>query len=145
MDIKNKDIFEKIIEMKRVVKKITGGNKLTFTTLALVGDKKGKVGIALGKGNNVQQATQKAFLQAKKKMVEVKIVNDTIPHQVDAKFKSSKILMKPAKPGTGVVAGGSIRDLVELAGISNISVKLLGSSNKVTNIYCALKALEKLK
>lgn len=145
MDNKNKDIFEKIIEMKRVVKKITGGNKLTFTTLALVGDKKGKVGIALGKGNSVQQATQKAFLQAKKKMVEIKIVNDTIPHEVDAKYKSSKILMKPAKPGTGVVAGGSIRDLVELAGISNISVKLLGSSNKVTNILCALKAFEKLK
>jgi len=145
MDVKNKDIFEKVIEMKRVVKKITGGNKLTFTTLALVGDKKGKVGISLGKGNNVQQATQKAFSQAKKKMVQIKIVNESIPHQVEAKFKSSKILMKPSKPGTGVVAGGSIRDLVELAGISNISVKLLGSSNKVTNIYCALKALEKLK
>lgn len=145
MDVKNKDIFEKIIEMKRVNKKITGGNKLTFTTLALVGDKKGKVGISLGKGNNVQQATQKAFAQAKKRMVQVKIVNESIPHQVEAKFKSSKILMKPAKPGTGVVAGGSIRDLVELAGIANISVKLLGSSNKVTNIYCALKALEKLK
>ena len=145
MEIKNKDIFEKVIEMKRVVKKITGGNKLTFTTLALVGDKKGKVGIALGKGKNVQQATQKAFLHAKKNMVLIKIVNDTIPHEVDAKFKSSKILMKPAKPGTGVVAGGSIRDLVELAGISNISVKLLGSSNKITNIYCALKAFEKLK
>ncbi len=145
MDVKNKDIFEKIIEMKRVVKKITGGNKLTFTTLALVGDKKGKVGIALGKGNNVQQATQKAFLHAKKKMVQIKLVNETIPHQVEAKYKSSKILMKPAKPGSGVVAGGSIRDLVELAGISNISVKLLGSSNKVTNIYCALKAFEKLK
>lgn len=67
MDVKNKDIFEKVIEMKRVVKKITGGNKLTFTTLALVGDKKGKVGISLGKGNNVQQATQKAFSQAKKR------------------------------------------------------------------------------
>ncbi|NBO17360.1 MAG: 30S ribosomal protein S5 [Proteobacteria bacterium] len=145
MDVKNKDIFEKVIEMKRVVKKITGGNKLTFTTLALVGDKKGKVGIALGKGLNVQQATQKAFSQAKKNMVQVKIVNETIPHEVDAKYKSSKILMKPAKPGTGVVAGGSIRDLVELAGINNISVKLLGSSNKVTNIYCALKALGKLK
>lgn len=145
MDVKNKDIFEKVIEMKRVVKKITGGNKLTFTTLALVGDKKGKVGISLGKGNNVQQATQKAFSQAKKKMVQIKIVNESIPHQVEAKFKSSKILMKPSKPGTGVVAGGSIRDLVDLAGISNISVKLLGSSNKVTNIYCALKALEKLK
>lgn len=78
-------------------------------------------------------------------MVQIKIVNESIPHQVEAKFKSSKILMKPSKPGTGVVAGGSIRDLVELAGISNISVKLLGSSNKVTNIYCALKALEKLK
>lgn len=145
MDIKNKDIFEKILETKRVVKKITGGNKLTFTSLALVGDKKGKVGISLGKGNNMQQATMKAFSQAKKKMVQIKIVNDTIPHEVEAKFKSSKILMKPAKAGTGVVAGGSIRDLVELAGISNISVKLLGSSNKVTNIYAALKALEKLK
>jgi len=145
MDVKNKDIFEKILETKRVVKKITGGNKLTFTSLALVGDKKGKVGISLGKGNNMQQATMKAFSQAKKKMVQIKIVNDTIPHEVEAKFKSSKILMKPAKAGTGVVAGGSIRDLVELAGIANISVKLLGSSNKVTNIYAALKALEKLK
>ena len=99
----------------------------------------------MGKGLNVQQATQKAFAQAKKNMVQVKIVNETIPHEVEAKFKSPKILMKPAKPGTGVVAGGSIRDLVDLAGIGNISVKLLGSSNKITNIYCALKALGKLK
>lgn len=141
---RNKDIIEKIVEMKRVVKKTTGGNTLTFTTLVLVGDKAGKVGVALGKGRTVAQATQKAILHAKKKMLDIKILNGTIAHRVEAKFKSSKILMMPAPEGAGIIAGGSVRDLVDLAGISNISVKLLGSSNKVTNIYCALKALEKL-
>lgn len=141
----DKSLFEKVIEMKRVVKKTTGGNKLTFTSLVLVGDKNGKVGVALGKGNGVAQATQKAVLNAKKKMVEIKLVNGTIPHKVEAKYKSSKILMMPAPEGAGIIAGGSIRELVDLAGITNISVKLLGSSNKVTNIYCALKAFEKLK
>lgn len=142
---RNKDIVEKVIEGKRVVKKTTGGNKLTFTSLVLVGDRNGKVGIALGKGLGVAQATQKAVSHAKKNMREIKIVNGTIAHKVEAKFKSSKILMMPAPEGAGIIAGGSIRDLMDLAGISNISVKLLGSSNKVTNIYCALKALEKLK
>jgi small subunit ribosomal protein S5 len=141
---RNKDIIEKIVEMKRVVKKTTGGNTLTFTTLVLVGDRAGKVGVALGKGRTVAQATQKAVLQAKKKMLDIKVLNGTIAHKVDAKYKSSKILMMPAPEGAGIIAGGSVRDLVDLAGISNISVKLLGSSNKVTNIYCALKALEKL-
>jgi small subunit ribosomal protein S5 len=140
-----KDIIEKVIEMKRVVKKTTGGNKLTFTSLVLVGDKNGKVGVSLGKGQTVAQATQQAVQHAKKKMVEIKMLNGTIPHKVEAKFKSSKILMMPAPEGAGIIAGGSIRDLMDLSGISNISVKLLGSSNKVTNIYCALKALEKLK
>lgn len=140
-----KDIIEKIIETKRVQKKTTGGNKITFTTLALVGDKNGRVGVALGKGNSYPQATQKAILHAKKNMVEIKLVNGSISHRVEAKFKSSKILMMPAPEGAGIIAGGSVRELVDLAGISNISVKMLGSSNKVTNIHCALKALEKLK
>lgn len=140
-----KDIIEKVIEGKRVQKKTTGGNALTFTSLVLVGDRAGKVGIALGKGKGPAQATQKAVNQAKKNMKEIKILNGTIAHKVEAKFKSSKILMMPAPEGAGIIAGGSIRDLMDLAGISNISVKLLGSSNKVTNIYCALKALEKLK
>jgi small subunit ribosomal protein S5 len=139
-----KDIIEKVIETKRVVKKTTGGNALTFTTLVLVGDKEGKVGVALGKGKSVAQAAQKAVMHAKKSMVEVKIINGTIPHKVEAKFKSSKILMMPAPQGAGIIAGGSVRELIDLIGISNISVKLLGSSNKVTNILCALKALEKL-
>jgi len=140
-----KDIIEKVIEGKRVIKKTTGRNKLTFTSLVLVGDKNGKVGVSLGKGSSMAQATQQAVLHAKKKMVDIKTVNGTIPHKVEAKFKSSKILMMPAPQGAGIIAGGSIRELIDLAGISNISVKLLGSSNKVTNIYCALKALEKLK
>jgi len=142
---RNKDIIEKVIEGKRVVKKTTGGNKLTFTSLVLVGDRAGKVGVALGKGLGVAQATQKAVNQAKKNMKEIKILNGTIPHKVEAKYKSSKILMMPAPEGAGIIAGGSIRELIDLAGISNISVKLLGSSNKVTNILCALKAFEKLK
>jgi small subunit ribosomal protein S5 len=141
----DKSIIEKIVETKRVNKKTTGGNKLTFTSLVLVGDRNGKVGVALGKGLTIAQATQQAVNHAKKKMVEIKLVNGTIPHKVEAKFKSSKILMMPAPEGAGIIAGGSIRELVDLAGISNISVKLLGSSNKVTNIYCALKAFEKLK
>jgi len=140
-----KEIIEKVIETKRVNKKTTGGNKLTFTSLVLVGDKNGKVGVALGKGSTATQATQQAFNHAKRKMVEIKLINGTIPHKVEAKFKSSKILMMPAPEGAGIIAGGSIRDLVDLAGIANISVKLLGSSNKVTNIYSALKAFEKLK
>lgn len=141
---KNKDFFEKIIESKRVVKKTTGGNALTFTSLVLVGDKNGKVGVALGKGKSVAQATQKAILHAKRNLTEIKLVNGTIPHKVEAKFKASEILMMPAPEGAGIIAGSSVRDLVDLAGVSNISVKLLGSSNKVTNIYCALKALKKL-
>lgn len=140
-----KEFFEKIIEGKRVVKKTTGGNKLTFTSLVIVGDKNGKVGVALGKGLSVPQATQKAVNSAKKNMVEIKLKNNTIPHKVEAKYKSSKVLMMPAPEGTGIIAGGAIRELLTIAGIPNISVKMLGSSNKVTNIYCALKAFEKLK
>lgn len=140
-----KDFAEKIIEAKRVNKATTGGNKITFTSLVVVGDKNGKVGVALGKGNSVSQATQKAVAQAKRNLIEIKLVNNTIPHRVDVKYKASKILMKPAAEGTGIVAGGAIRELIQLAGIPNISVKMLGSSNKVTNIYCALKAFKELK
>lgn len=140
-----KDIFEKIIEPKRVVKKTTGGNDQTFTSLVVVGDKNGKIGFALGKGKTMPQATQKAVSAAKKNMIEIKIKNNTIAHKVEAKYKSSKILMMPAPEGSGIIAGGAVRELLNLAGISNISVKMLGSSNKVTNIYCAFKAFEKLK
>jgi len=140
-----KDIFEKIIEMKRVVKKTTGGNKLTFTSFVVVGDKNGKIGVALGKGLSMPQATQKAVNAAKKNMIEIKMKNNTIPHKVEAKYKSSKVLMMPAPEGAGIIAGGAIRELINLAGISNISVKMLGSSNKVTNIYCAFKAFENIK
>lgn len=140
-----KEFFEKIIEGKRVVKKTTGGNKITFTSLVIVGDKNGKVGVSLGKGLSMPQATQKAVSSAKKNMVEIKLKNNTIPHKVEAKFKASKILMMPAPEGAGVIAGGAIRELLTLAGVPNISVKMLGSSNIVTNIYCALKAFEKIK
>ena len=146
MMLDQKTFVEKVLETKRVVKKVTGGNTLTFTSFVIVGDKEGKIGIGLGKSRqSFLQANQRGFAQAKRKLVDLKLAGGTIPHPVSAKYKSSKILMMPAPEGAGVIAGGAIRDLMGIAGIKNISVKLLGSSNKLTNIMCALKALEKIK
>lgn len=146
MMLDQKAFVEKVLETKRVVKKVTGGNTTTFTSFVLVGDKEGKVGIGLGKSRqSFAQANQRGFSHAKKKLVELKLSSGTIPHPVSFKYKSSKIIMMPAPEGAGVIAGGAIRDLMSIAGIKNISVKLLGSSNKLTNIMCAIKALETIK
>ncbi len=145
MDFKVKESFEKILEIKRVIKKTTGGNKLTMTALVLVGDKKGKFGYALGKGQSVPQAVQRAVAKAKKRMIEVKLVDETIPHDVQAKYTSSSIIIRPAKKGSGIVAGGISREIFQIAGIPNISAKMLGSSNKTSNVHCVAKAILSLK
>lgn len=141
-----KEIIEKVIENKKVVKKVTGGNTQTFTSFVIVGDKEGKVGYALGKSRqSYPQATQRAVARAKKKMVDLKLVNGTIPHPVSAKYKSSKIIVMPAPEGAGIIAGGAVRDIMSIIGVRNISVKQLGSSNKFTNVMCTIKALEMIK
>ena len=145
MEYKAKDTFEKIIEVKRVIKKITGGNKLTMTALVLVGDKNGKFGFALGKGLSVPQAVQRAVAKAKKNMIQLKIVDDTIPHGVNYKYKASSVLIKPAVKGSGIVAGGVAREIFQIAGLQNVSAKMLGSSNKLSNIHCVANALKSLK
>ncbi|MBU0535025.1 30S ribosomal protein S5 [Patescibacteria group bacterium] len=136
---------EKVIEIKRVSKKIKGGNAVGFTALVVLGNRNGKVGHGYGKAKNVAEAIQKALTGAKKKMINIKLTGKTIAHDVDAKLGSAKVALRPASEGSGIIAGGSVRVVVELAGIKDISAKMLGSNNKLSNVRCTIKALEKLK
>ncbi|HLC93757.1 MAG TPA: 30S ribosomal protein S5 [Patescibacteria group bacterium] len=140
-----KEYEEKVIQIKRVSKKTRGGNKIGFTALVVIGNKGGKVGTGLGKATDVTSAVQKAVQTAKNNMVTVKLKGSTIAHEVEDKYGASRIILKPAPEGSGIIAGGSVRSVVELAGIKDISAKILGSNNKVGNVRCTLSALGKLK
>ncbi|HEX5429628.1 MAG TPA: 30S ribosomal protein S5 [Patescibacteria group bacterium] len=136
-----RDFEQKVVEVKRVTRVVAGGKRMRFRALVVIGDKKGKVGIGLRKGGDVSEAVQKAVNAAKKTMTLVPIVNDTIPHEVKIKFKSSVVFLKPARPGTGIIAGGAIRSVLDLVGVKNVLSKMLGSSNKVNNVMATYLAL----
>lgn len=138
---------EKIIEIKRVAKKTKGGDRLGFTALAVVGDKNGKVGVALCRGEHVISAIKKATRKAKKLMISFPIVGEakTIPHAIELQNGASHILFKPAPAGTGIRAGGPVRAVLETAGIENVVTKILGTDNKKSNVDTTLMALGKLK
>ncbi|OGV89232.1 30S ribosomal protein S5 [Microgenomates group bacterium RBG_19FT_COMBO_39_10] len=140
-----KEFEEKVVQVNRVSKKTKGGNRISFSVLTVVGDRKGRVGIGLGRAPDVISGIQKGMKQAKKKMIEVPIKGTTIPHEVRIKRGAAKILIKPAPPGTGVKAGGAVRVVVEAAGIKDIVSKILGSNNKINNVYATLEALKQLK
>ncbi len=141
-----KDPYEvKLVHVRRVTKMYKGGRRLKLSVVVVVGDKKGKVGIGTGKGLDVKGAQEKAVAQAKKNLVQIPLKGNTIPHEVLFKFKSSRLLLKPAAPGTGIVAGSSVRMVAEVAGINDILSKILGANNKITNAYAAVKALESLR
>ncbi len=140
-----KEFEERIIQLKRVSKKTKGGNKINFTALVVIGNKKGRVGYGLGKASTVSEAIQKAVTKGKDTAIDVKVTGSTIAHPIAKKFKSAEIYMKPAPAGSGVIAGGAIREVMNLAGIKDISAKMLGSSNKEANIHCALLALKALR
>lgn len=135
---------EKIVQINRVSKKTKGGNKVGFSALTVVGDRKGKVGVGLGKAPDVASAIRKGISQAKKHMIEVPLVNGTIPFRIDIKLGAAKIMLKPAPPGSGIIAGGAVRNVVSAAGIVNISSKMLGTTNKISNIYATLEALKRV-
>ena len=122
-----------------------GGKRMSFRTCVVIGDKKGRVAVATGKGADVTLAVNKAVNRAKKNIVKVPIHKNTIPHQIYEKFGSAKILFKPASEGRGVIAGGVVRVILELAGVKNISSKILGTSNKLNNAKCTVIALSKLR
>jgi small subunit ribosomal protein S5 len=144
-NFQQKEYDEKVIQIKRVSKKTKGGNKIGFSALVVIGNKQGKVGTGLGKAGDVSSAVQKAVQAAKRSLVEIKVKGDTIAHEVEDKYDSARVFLKPAPKGSGIIAGGSVRSVVELAGIKDISAKVLGSNNKVANIRCTIQALKKLK
>lgn len=140
-----KQIEEKVLLIRRVSKKTTGGNYVTFSALVAVGDRKGRVGIGVGRGLEVPPAIQKAIAHAKKHMITVPIYRNTIPHSVTLKYKASRLLLKPAPEGTGLKVGSVARTLLNLAGIYNASGKIIGSRNQIVNTYAVMKILQKLK
>jgi len=135
---------ERVLNVDRVARVVKGGRRFRFRALVVVGDKKGKIGIGIAKGADVTSAVSKAVDTAKKNMVEIVQDNGTIPHEVQEKVGGANVLIKPASAGTGLIAGGVVRTLLEVAGISNALSKNLGSSNKVNTAYATLKALESL-
>lgn len=135
---------QKIIDLARVTRVMAGGKRMRFRACLVLGDKAGRVGFGLAKGADVSIAINKSTAQAKKHMITVPIVKETIPYQTSVKFKAAQILFKPAKPGTGIIAGGAIREVLEMAGIPNIVAKMMGTNNKVTNVKATMKALEDL-
>jgi len=141
-----KDEFEqRVLDLARVTRVMAGGKRMSFRATVAIGDKKGKVSIALGKGSDVTIAITKAVNKAKKNMITVSTVNDTISHEIFQKYGAAKVLFKPAKKGKGVIAGGVVRTILELAGIHNVTSKILGTSNKVSNAKCTIEALRNLK
>lgn len=136
---------EKIVQVNRVSKKTKGGNKIGFSVLAVVGDKKGKVGVGLGGAPDVSSAVRKAVSYAQRHMIAVAMKGTTIPHEIRVKRGAAKIMLKPAPPGTGVIAGGAVRAVVEAAGIRDIVSKILGSKNQASNVYATMEALKLLR
>lgn len=141
---KNQEFEEKIVQVNRVSKKTKGGNKIGFSVLTVVGDRKGRVGVGLGKAPDVSSAIKKGVSIAKKHLVEVPIINGTIPFEYYIKLGAAKILLKPAPKGSGVIAGGAVRSVVSAAGIQNISSKVLGTKNQASNVYATIEALKRL-
>ncbi len=136
---------EKVVQVNRVSKKTKGGNRIGFSVIVVVGDKKGRVGVGLGKAPEVSNAVQKGVAYGKKHLITVPLRGTTIPHEIRIKRGAAQVLLKPAPPGTGVIAGGAVRVVVEAAGIKDIVSKVLGSDNQASNVYATLEALKKLR
>ncbi|MBU6447909.1 30S ribosomal protein S5 [Patescibacteria group bacterium] len=144
-EVIKREYEQKVVEIKRVTRVVAGGKRMRFRALVVIGDKKGKVGMGLRKGTDVAEAVNKAVNAAKKNMITVPLVNETIPHQIKMKYKSSRLILIPAGPGTGIIAGGALRSVLDLAGVKNILSKMLGSSNKVNNVKAVFEAFKKMK
>ncbi len=143
---KEDDFKSKILDLDRVTRVTGGGKKLRFRACVVIGDKKGKVGIGLAKGKDVSQAIAKAEKVARKNIITVPIKEETIPHEVEAKFEASAVILKPQISGIGLIAGGPVRVICDLAGIENICAKILSRSrNKINNAMATMAALKKLK
>ncbi len=140
----DKEFTEKLIRLNRVSKAVKGGRKMSFSALMVVGDGKGRVGFGIGKANDVAEAIRKSVDRAKRNMIDVPIKKNTIPHEILGNFKSASVLLKPAAPGTGIIAGGPVRAVMEAAGVKDILAKSLGSQNSMNIVKGVFKGLENL-
>lgn len=140
-----KEFLEEVIQIDRVTRVVKGGRRLRFRATVVIGNKKGRVGIGIGKSTEVQGAIQKAISQAKKDMITVPMAGQTIPHQIKLKYKSAHLFLRPACPGTGIIAGGPLRKILELAGVQDVLAKCLGNNNKLINSQASIRALAALK
>lgn len=135
---------EYVISIDRVARVVAGGRRFRFKALVAVGDGKQRVGVGVAKGQDVQAAVMKATDKAKKQLVTIPVTNATIPHDVEAKVGGAKVLLRPAAPGTGIIAGGAVRSIIGLTGVTNLLGKALGSNNKANNAYATIEALRQL-
>ncbi|MDR2883763.1 MAG: 30S ribosomal protein S5 [Deferribacteraceae bacterium] len=145
MNNEEKQLSDKVVHIGRVTKVVKGGRIFKFTALVVVGDHEGNVGVGHGKAREVPDAIRKALETAKKNMVSLPIVKGTIPHEIVGRFGASEIVMKPAAPGTGIIAGGAVRSLFELAGVHNILAKSVRSRNPYNSIYAVLNGFDNLR
>lgn len=139
-----KEFDETVVDINRVSKKTKGGNTMRFSALVVVGDKKGRVGVGLEKAPDVRNAIHKSIAAAKRNLITVPLSGTTIPYSVEEKFSAARIILKPAPAGSGIIAGGPMRVVLEAAGVRDAVGKILGTNNKISNVYATLEALEKM-
>ena len=143
--MEEKELKEKVVAINRVAKVVNGGRTFRFSAVVVVGDGNGHVGVGNGKASEVPDAIRKAIQEAKKNLVEVPIVETTVPHEFVGKFGSAKVLLKPAELGTGLITGGSVRPVLELAGYKNVRTKVIGTNNPRNVVYATLEGLKSMQ